>query len=274
MAVDGRGSVRSVLPTHDPPTISSYPASVPGHPPARQRARHRPPSPRPGPPCLIVTPTHHPPAREIRGAILGPGSGGAPDGGPAAARESPGHQEAYRWGCGGTGVNGGGRVVIVVATGITCGMRRGPADAYLYVIAGEGGRWWVYAAGSSPRPPAERNLGMAEPLPDHHSPLRTRAGCMSAQHGREMLDLTGSRTIDNDDFYEAAIIAQMTILRNESSTWPSHHSWVAFVGGPSGDPAMHMPCSRPPQGLLACYASPSMPLRDTSDVYPVGTCTG
>ena len=94
------------------------------------------------------------------------------------------------------------------------------------------------------------------------------------QHGRTMLYLTGPATIDNDMFYEAAAKVQMLILDNHASTWPSHHSWVAFVGGPSGDPARHIPSSRPPQGLLACTASPSMPFSDTSEVYRVGTCTG
>ena len=51
-------------------------------------------------------------------------------------------QNAYRWKCGRTGVREAGREVIVVATGITCGMMRWSADTYkcaLRVKVGDGG---------------------------------------------------------------------------------------------------------------------------------------
>jgi len=131
MAVDGRGACV----VYYQPTIPRPSAVIPQvYPDTRPPGNGHvtcPPHTGRRPPCLIVTPTHHPPAREIRCAILGPGSGDAPDGGPAAVREARGLPEAYRWGCGGTGVHGGGRVVIVVATGITWGMQRGSADTYV-----------------------------------------------------------------------------------------------------------------------------------------------
>ena len=113
-------------------------------------------------------------------------------------------------------------------------------------FAGEGGGWWLYAADSYPRAPPEMNLGVEERLPDRHSPPRARAWYMSAQHGRIMFELTGAATIDDDTFYETAGQVQILLIQNGLSTWPSHHSYVAFVGGPTGDPARHKPCSRLP----------------------------
>ena len=139
MVIDGRGSVPSILTTTDhQKTYRKYnrtpvrPATGTAHAPSL----------RPAPPCLIVTPTHQPPDREIRGAILGPGSAGAPDGEPVAVREPRGLPKAYRWKCGRTGVREAGREVIVVATGITCGMMRWSADTYkraLRVQVADGG---------------------------------------------------------------------------------------------------------------------------------------
>ena len=40
-------------------------------------------------------------------------------------------------------------------------------------VAGAGGGWWLYAAGSSPRAPPEMNLGVEERLPDRHPPTQS-----------------------------------------------------------------------------------------------------
>ena len=81
MFVDGRGSVHSILPTPDHQKTSRKYNRTPARP---ATGTSHAPSLRPCPPCLIITPTHQPPDREIRGVVLGPGSADAPDGEPVA----------------------------------------------------------------------------------------------------------------------------------------------------------------------------------------------
>ena len=141
MVVDGRGSVRSILPTHDLPTIRKHPANITGHPPARQRARHMHPHSGRAPVsyCYSDPSTARP---RDSGCHLGARECGCSGRRACGLREPRGLPKAYRWKCGRTGVREAGREVIVVATGITCGMMRWSADTYkcaLRVQVADGG---------------------------------------------------------------------------------------------------------------------------------------
>ena len=57
--------------------MNRHPATAPGHPPHRARARTWPPAPQPPQQSTTATPYPYPPAHEIQGACMGPGGGGA-----------------------------------------------------------------------------------------------------------------------------------------------------------------------------------------------------